>query len=368
MYLMLVDKPVLYFDLDDFVVHILSPELVPFSMRYAFKNDNTPKALMYNISLIKNYMSSRVLSLGRENAKQIYTMFCIPQLNDLETRVKICEKCKGVSVQDSYWIKEDNSPLTFKDVNIRLKHFKEIIEISLLGYNPTITTNQICPELTTHGLFRKSWVRQDNKLYLLKSDSHSQNINTKMEVLASKILKCFDNKISCIEYTGRYRNTKDGRLYVDKCENFVEERYSFVEAWEVMNYCQCTGQSFESVLGFSKEAASIGVLDFILSNTDRHSQNYGFLMDNITGKLICLAPLFDFNCALVADVFNRDASDTLSQMFNDGRTLRQIADYYLPYSRLTLDYDKFNKLKKNNKEFDYVFDRVLERCKYLMIV
>ena len=97
MYLMLVDKPVLYFDLDDFVVHILSPELVPFSMRYAFKNDNTPKTLMYNISLIKNYMSSRVLSLGRENAKQIYTMFCIPQLNDLETRVKICEKCKGIS-------------------------------------------------------------------------------------------------------------------------------------------------------------------------------------------------------------------------------------------------------------------------------
>lgn len=112
----------------------------------------------------------------------------------------------------------------------------------------------------------------------------------------------------------------------------------------------------------------VGVLDFILSNTDRHSQNYGFLMDNITGKLMCLAPLFDINCALVADVFNRNASDTLSQMFNDGRTLRQIAEYYLPYSRLTLDNDKFNKLKKNNKEFDYVFDRVLERCKYLMII
>lgn len=258
--------------------------------------------------------------------------------------------------------------LTFKDVNIRLKHFKEIVEISLLGYNPTITTNQICPELTTHGLFRKSWVRQDNKLYLLKSDSHSQNVNTRMEVLASKILRCFDNKISCVEYTGRYRNTKDGKLYVDKCENFVGEEYSFVEAWEVMNYCQCTGQSFESVLGFSKEAASIGVLDFILSNTDRHSQNYGFLMDNITGKLVCLAPLFDFNCALVADAFNRDASDTLSQMFNDGRTLQQIAEYYLPFSRLILDIDKFNKLKRNNKEFDYVFDKVLERCRYLRII
>ena len=92
------------------------------------------------------------------------------------------------------------------------------------------------------------------------------------------------------------------------------------------------------------------------------------MMNNKTGNIEHLAPLFDFNCALVSDVFCRDASDTLSQMFNSSATLRQVADYYRPYSKVKLNLDKFNKLRKNNKEYDYVFAKVLERCKYLGIV
>lgn len=366
---MLRDEKVLYFNLDDFIVQEIQPDIVPFSMRYAFKNDNSTKSLLYNIQLLKSYLSRRVLSLSRDNAKKIYALFGIPQLDDIETRVKICLKCKGVSIQDSYWLKADNSTERFSDINIRLKHFKEIVDISLLGENPSVTTNQICPELTTKGLFRKAWVRYDDGLYLLKSDKHSQNINTRMEVLSSKMLSCFSNKIDCVEYTGRYRNTKEGKLYVDKCKNFVGEEYSFVEAWELIEYANRQGISFiNNILGFSKEVASIGVLDFILSNTDRHTQNYGFLMCNQTGSIISVSPLFDFNCALVSDVFNRDASNTLSQMFNDGRTLKQIADFYNPYSRLVLDLQKFKDLKRRNKDFDFVFDKVLERCKYLGII
>lgn len=369
MYLMLRDEKVLYFDFDDFIVQEISPDLVPFSMRYAFRHDSSPKSLLYNIQLLKSYLSRRVLSLSRDNAKKIYTLFGIPQLDDIDTRVKICLSCKGVSIQDSYWLKSDDSGEKFSNINIRLKHFKEIVDISLLGDNPSVTTSQICPELTTHGLFRKAWVRYDDGLCLLKSDKHSDNINTRMEVLASKMLSCFDNKIDCIEYTGRYRSTKEGRLYVDKCKNFVGEEYSFVEAWELMEYANRQGISFrDKILGYSREVASIGVLDFLLSNTDRHTQNYGFLMNNQTGGIFGIAPLFDFNCALVSDVFGRSAEDTLSQMFNNGATLRQIADFYNPYSRLILDLQKFRDLRRKNKEFDFVFDKVLERCKYLGIV
>lgn len=91
-------------------------------------------------------------------------------------------------------------------------------------------------------------------------------------------------------------------------------------------------------------------------------------MNNITGELIGVAPLFDFNCALVADAFNRDATDTLSQMFNDSSTLRQIAYHYNPYSRLILDKSKFKQLRSKYKEYDYIFDKVMERCIELGIV
>lgn len=369
MYLMLCDKEVLYFDFNDFIVEVINNDLVPFSMRGIFKQGTNPKDLLYNIQLLKSYLSRRVLSLSRDNAKQLYALFSIPQLDDIETRVSICLKCKGVSITDSYWLREDTSNKKFSDVNIRQKPFKSIVDIALDGLNPSVTTSPLNQELTTHGLFRKAWIRQDNSLYLLKSDKHSININTRMEVLASEMLDCFTNKVECVDYTGRLRNTKVGKVYVSKCKNFVGETHSFIEAWELIEYARNNGVSFQDfILGYSPEASSIGVLDFILSNTDRHTQNYGFMMNNKTGRIEYLAPLFDFNCALVADVYNRDASDTFSQMFNTTVTLRQIADFYNPYSKVLLDLDKFNRLRKANREYDYIFDRVLERCRYLGIV
>lgn len=369
MYLMLKDSEVIYFNFEEFIVQVISPELVPYSMRHGFKSDNSMQSILYNVQLLKSWLSRRVLSLSRDNAKQLYTLFNLPQLDDVETRVNICLKCKGISITDSYWLKDDNSKEHFKDVNVRERRFKEIIDISLNGIEPTITTSYLNPELTTHGLFRKAWVREDDGLYLLKSDKHCDNINTKMEVLASKILSCFENKIDCVEYNGRYRNTKTGRFYVDKCKCFGNEVWSFVEAWELMEYCKRIDKDFKSILlGYSPEVASIGVLDFLLVNTDRHNQNYGFKMNNITGRLIGVAPLFDFNCALVADAFNRDATDTLSQMFNDSSTLRQIAYHYNPYSGLILDKSKFKQLRSKYKEYDYIFDKVMERCIELGIV
>lgn len=365
MYLMLKDIEVLYFNLEEFIIKPLRDELLPLCLRGKTYSNSNMKDILNSVQLVKSYLSRRVLSLSRTNAKQIYTLFQIPQLDDIDTRVKICIHCKGVSIQDSYWIKEDNSTEKFSDVNIRKNKFTEIVDIALNGVNPSVTVNSICPELTTHGIFRKAWIRQDGDLYLLKSDKHSQNINTRMEVLASKILGCFDNKIDCIEYTGRLRNTIEGKLYVNKCRNFVDEKYSFVEAWEIIEYCKTIGQDFVDYLGYSKEAASIGVLDFIVSNTDRHTQNYGFMMDNNTGKIVKLAPLFDFNCALISDVFDKNVSDTLSQMFNNEMTIRQVADFYRQYHKLVLDKNKFNNLKNNNKDYSYIFDKVLQRCDYI---
>ena len=366
MYLMLKDVEVLYFNLDEFVVSEIRPDLLPFSLRGVFSHLSDMKSLLYNIQMLKTYLSRRVLSLSRTNAKQIYALFRIPQLNDIETRVKICLACMGVSIQDSYWIKPDNSSLKFRDVNIRVNKFKEIVDISLDGLNPSITVNCINPELTTHGLFRKAWTRYDDGLYLLKSDTHSQNINTRMEVLASKILDCFSNKIECVHYDGRMRNTTYGKIYTSKCKSYARETHSAIEAWEIMEYCQRQGISYRDyILGLSTKVADIGVFDFILSNTDRHTQNYGFFMNNSTGLIEDIIPLFDLNLSLVSDLLGVDTSNTLSQMFNDSSTLLQVANYYKPLTNIKLDETKLKELRYRNKEYSIVFDNVLKRYDYL---
>lgn len=369
MYLMLKDTPILYFDLDEFIVEVIHNDLLPYCLRSNIRSSARMKDILYNIQTVKGYLSSRMLSLSRDNAKQIYAAFQIPQIDSIDNRTNICIKCKGVSIQDSYWIKDDNSNTKWSNVNIRQNNLGDIADISLSGFNPTITTNAICPELTTKGLFRKGWIHIGESLYMLKSDRTNNFVNTKMEILASEILECFENTIDSIVYAGDIKNTADGLAVISICQNFVEEDYSFVEAWELMDYLKRCNLDFRTycLTEWNSEFASIPVLDYIIMNTDRHTQNYGALMNNNTGKIEKLAPLFDFNCALVADYFMRDAADTFSQMFNTKETMRELAFKFLDYTDIKFNGGKFLKVFERNKEYGYIFERVYKRVKELNI-
>lgn len=370
MYIMLEDNPVIYFNFDEMIVEVINGNLVPWIMRDKIqpipnsKPAEMARVMASNVEEIKDWMSNRVLSLSRDNAKQIFNMFNISQSNDKRTRINICLMCRGVSVTDSYWIKLDNDDRNWNQVNVRKNHFKEIVDIALNGENPSITTNPICPELTTKGLFKKAWIRdpETKELYLLKSDKHSENVNTRCEVLASHILDCFTN-VPHVQYSGRVRTTRKGKMYVDKCKNFVDEHYSFVEAREVMEYCRVHNVSFEewALRTFGSAFANIAIVDYIIMNTDRHDNNYGFMMDNKTGQLVDIAPLFDYNLALIADVYGTNASDTLSQMFNNKETIIGLANRMMPFANVNIDFERLRYIRRYFKDYPQIYNNVMCR-------
>lgn len=369
MYLMLRDTEVLYFDFDDFVVAVIRNDLLPYYLRSNIRESNEMKDILHNVQEVKSYLSNRIMSLSKDNAKQIYTTFQIPQIDTIDNRVNICIKCKGISIQDCYWVRNDSENICWDSVNIRQNQLRDIVDISLSGLHPTITTSYICPELTTKGLFRKGWIRLGNELYMLKSDRTNNYVNTKMEILASEILHCFENKIDCIAYVGDIKETRDGTEFVSICKNFVDENHSFVEAWEIMEYCKRNRIDFREycLRQWGNLFACIPVLDYIIINTDRHTQNYGFFMNNNTGKLDKFVPLFDYNCALVADYFERDAADTLSQMLNTADSLRSLAYEFRPNTDMRFNEERFNRLREQNKEYEHIFKRVYGRIKEMEI-
>lgn len=367
---MLGNSKVLYFNFPDFTVEVIREDLLPYSLRNNIQKTHTMKSILSNVQEVKSYLSSRMLSLSRDHAKKIYAAFQIPQVDTIDNRVDICIRCKGVSIQDSYWIQDDDDTDRWEDINIRKNKLKDIIDLSLGGYSPTVTTSPICPELTTKGLFRKGWIRMGDTLYLLKSDKTKDSVNTRMEILASEILECFEHKIDSVKYEGDEKNMMDGMGHVSICKNFVGEEHSFVEAWEVIDYCRRCHIPFKEhcLERWGAEFACIPVLDYIIVNTDRHTQNYGFMMNNEIGKIEHLAPLFDFNCALVADYFGHDARDTLSQMFNSKDTLRELAYEYKDYASLVFNEEKFMNVVGQNENYKYIFEKVYERIAELGIV
>ena len=57
---------------------------------------------------------------------------------------------------------------------------------------------------------------------------------------------------------------------------------------------------YEMNINYAKDYLKIVFMDILVNNVDRHNENYGFLRDKKTGKIIKMAPNFDNNLALVS--------------------------------------------------------------------
>lgn len=339
-YLMLENEPVLYINLSDNETKIINKRLLPYSIREKLAEPKTAdykayyKAMTDNMTVIKDYASSRLISQDRDSFKSIYNAFGLSQSTSISNRFDICLACKGISMTDSYWFRRADSSDTWSDIKNSLAY---ITDIALMGDLPVSAAAPPCPELTTKGLFRKAWIMENNVPYLLKSDRAKDHINTQMEILSSKILDCTD-----IPHV-RYEKTDHKGLAVSKCPNFVNNGTSFVEAQEVISYCRDTDIDFVdfALTRFGKNFANIAVIDYILQNPDRHAQNYGFIMDNGTGELCAVAPLFDHNQALITDI-----DDKPSKMLPwEEKSVEEMMERFLPYADIRFDRRKWQKLK-----------------------
>ena len=75
---------------------------------------------------------------------------------------------------------------------------------------------------------------------------------------------------------------------------------------DVLAFCDAHGgdESFREMI----------VMDAVMANVDRHAGNYGFLVDNDTGEILRMAPLFDQNMACLPVMMEHDDFDEYLSM------------------------------------------------------
>lgn len=79
--------------------------------------DRLPFALRkQNITFVDfiEWASNRTLSIGRSFAKEILNSLRLSQTN----RYAVCKACRGLSLEDSYWIRQDEEEKTWDEVNL----------------------------------------------------------------------------------------------------------------------------------------------------------------------------------------------------------------------------------------------------------
>lgn len=331
--------------------------------------DRLPFALRRkNISLADfiEWASNRTLSIGRSYAKEILNTLRLSQTN----RYAVCKACRGLSLEDAYWIRQKNDESTWKNVNLFENPLSLFItEVSLSGRNVNYQVtdykkgNIHTPELTTLGASAKGWIRHVDGLHLHKVG--------KYEIPSSAILTVagiehIEYKVSRNEEVDLYlsKERKDwlegvGEVIVNS-RLFTSEDISLVTFEEFKVFCDAYGLNpYEEAVRMDREAyLKMQIADYLLNNNDRHEQNWGFLMENETGKLIGYCPLFDHDHAF------SEYTDILSQTTEERCTLKEAA--LLAQNELNLDLSGFDQIEKpeylTEKQWQCVIERKEKLC------
>ena len=244
---------------------------------------------------------------GRQIAKHRASIEKLMRELGLTTRHDFIGMVRCLSLTDTFWMKREDEPLRWKDVSLFRNPFDDVIaRIAFDGTGMYGRENSpTSPEFATSGSFAKCWIREEGQISLLKRGSSgfaNAGFETYSEVLASNLLQAA--KVDHVPYSLVKFHSK----LACKCPIFTSEKLGFVSAHRFFN----RNFDIDDMLAFSAKHGAeeafreMIVMDAVMANVDRHAGNYGFLVDNDSGEVVRMAPLFDHNMACLPMMMKHD--------------------------------------------------------------
>lgn len=238
--------------------------------------------------------------------------------------MSIISICKGLSLNDSYWVVDENFTGTFDQYNLYDNRFSRILGlIAFSGYGSSVRSSlDSSPEFTTNGMLPKCWRRMDGKIKLFKGGTTgASNTGNEpySEYYAAQVASAMG--INAIQYgLAKWKG-----LLCSTCELFTSKEYAYMPAGRIV-----TSGGFEAVYAYCAQLGKdyVGALndmlvfDAVICNTDRHFGNFGFIVDSKTNRFVRPAPLFDHGNAL----FNFAGNEFMK----NSKTLQQYVETLAP--------------------------------------
>ncbi len=312
----------------------------------------------------------------RRNARHRREIGRILRKLGLTDQKNFIDSTLGLSLTDTLWVKDENSSLKWKDVNLYENPLDKNLSYAAFSGDTSLLKNPCpAPEFNTDGMLEKCWIRDDNKLFLIKGGSGFEPYS---EFFVTQLEAALD--IPHISYTvGGF----DGG-FVSSCEIITSPDRSMFPASSVMHRGADIWEFLSAAekLGFADKLRDILILDALTCNYDRHLHNIQFTADPESFEITGLAPAFDNGMALCSmcmsnDIddlidFSEDHSPFLYRSFNDFipelitermyLKLKEIQDFaFVNDDVFPLPADRFNALNEFISHRIYVILHLAER-------
>ena len=248
-----------------------------------------------------------------KNRAYVHNLLAKCGLN-LNRPLSIINICKGLSLNDCYWVVQEDNDDIFEKVNLYDNPFSNVLaELAFTGYGSSLRSSLFSsPEFTTNGMLRKCWRRISSKVYLYKGGTEGAS-NTGFEpyseFYAAQIAAAMG--VRAIPYgLSRWKG-----VLCSTCELFTSKEYSYIPVGHLVTkggmnavkaYYESLGPEFTAAL------REMLVFDAVICNVDRHFGNFGVMVDNRTNTVVSPAPLFDHGNSLFnfagMDAWSNDAA------------------------------------------------------------
>ena len=214
--------------------------------------------------------------------------------------MSIISVSKGLSLNDSYWVVNEDFEGSFEQYNLYENRFSQILAyIAFTGYGSSIRSSLMSsPEFTTNGMLPKCWRRISGKIVLYKggtSGASKAGNEPYSEFYASQVAQAMGiNAIS-------YGLSKWKGILCSTCELFTSMETAYIPVGRVVTKGGMKAvQEYYHSLGpdFEKAFRDMLVFDAVICNTDRHFGNFGLLINSKTNQISGPAPLFDHGNSL----------------------------------------------------------------------
>ena len=259
---------------------------------------------------VLKWLQKRVIPKNRAYVAEILKTFGL-SINDTKG---IIDVCKGLSLNDSYWVVPGDFSGTFAQYNLYENRFSEILSlVAYTGIGQSDATFTTSPELTTNGMLPKAWRFIEGKgIYLYKGGTFGAANAGKepySEFYASQVAQAMG--LNAVSY--ELENWKG--ILASRCKLFTDIDTSYIPIGRIvrevglkacLDYYEKLGpEAYEQI-------KSMLVFDAVIYNEDRHFGNFGVLRDNHSGAVIGSAPIFDnglslFNFAMPEDFKDLDS-------------------------------------------------------------
>ena len=252
-------------------------------------------------AMLKKWWQRRAVPVGQGKIQRILEQMGIA------TPQEYLVKNLGLSLTDHYWIKPLDMELGWEDINLFTNDFRDPVGDMQFGLTCDavldLPANAFSPSSSTQGDLRKKWIIADGKRCLVKGN-HGGNSQESLNEIAAALLHQKQGRVPYVSYS-TMRLGDNQQIYC-VCESFTSDAVELIPAIDIVESKKkdnavsmyehfihvCAMHEMDE--GAVRTFLEYQILsDFVLTNTDRHLNNFGVLRNANTLEFIGMAPIFD---------------------------------------------------------------------------